>query len=398
MYNENALSLAPTRFSLELILQIISKKSHFSLAKDKLFVNDEDLRITTMTTPTRKNFLLCLALVGLGAVSASAQSNTIPAGYFTVNIAAGLGTSGVLSVVSFPLQGTATNAGQMVGQITGVTSNTISNSNAGWTAGQLSVAATPCLLQITSGTAAGRTFLISTATANTSTGVTIDPTDLPNNLDLTTLGIVVGTDTYQIIPADTISSIFGTPATTGVQGGATSTGADQVQLLPVSGGAWASYYYNTTSSQWLRVGPPIPSNNVVIRPDTGVYYVRYATTPLTLMLLGQAPAVGRQAVVSNTGITVLSTNFPTDTTLGASNIQNTPGWVSAATSATADTVQIFNGTWLSYYNNGTNWIRVGPPIVSNSVAIPAGSAVVLVKRGSTAGQNILTQALPYSLN
>jgi hypothetical protein len=291
----------------------------------------------------------------------------------------------------------------MVGVITGVTgpsgspANTISNSNAGWTAGQLSVQATPYLLQITSGTATGRTFLISTSTANTSTGVTIDGTDLVNT-DLTTLGIAVGTDTYQIIPADTISSVFGTPASTGIQGGATSTGADQVQLLAVSGGSWTSYYYNTTSSQWLRVGPPIPSNNVVIRPDTGVLYVRIPTTPLTLTLLGQAPAVPRQAVVSNTGVTVLSTSFPVDTTLGNSNIQNTPGWATAATSSNADSVQIFNGSWTSYFNNGTNWVRVGPPIVSNGVAIPAGTAVLLVKRGTATGQNILTQALPYSLN
>ncbi len=109
-----------------------------------------------MTTSTRKNFLLCLALLGLSAVTVSAQSNTVPAGYFTVNIAAGLGTSGVISVVSFPLQATATASGQMVGQITGVTANTITNSNAGWTAGQLSVVATPYLIQFTSGTAQGR--------------------------------------------------------------------------------------------------------------------------------------------------------------------------------------------------------------------------------------------------
>jgi len=402
LYKQNAFVASPSSLRCGLILETICRKLHFSLAKGRWFVNDEDPRTTTMTTSTRKNFLLCLAFVGLSAASVSAQSNTVPAGYFTVNIAAGLGTSAVNSVVSFPLQGTAAASGQMVGLITGVTSNTITNGNAGWTAGQLSVQATPYLIQITSGTATGRTFLIATVptnpvgATNTSTTLTLDAAE--SNTDLTTLGIVIGTDTYQIIPADTISSIFGTPATTGIQGGATAAQADQIQLLPVSGSSWSTYYYNTTSAQWLHVGAPIPSNNVVIRPDTGVVYVRLAAAPLTLTLLGQAPAIQRQAVVSNTGITLLSTNFPVGTTLGASNIQNIPGWVSGANSSVADTVQIFNGSWSAYFYNGTDWIHVGAPFVSDSVAINAGSAAVLVKRGTAAGQNILTQPLPYSLN
>lgn len=326
--------------------------------------------------------------------------NTVPGGYFLLNIAAGTGTSATVSLLSFPLQGSSSASnltGAAAGQVTGLTANTITNSNAGWTAGQLSQAATPYLIEFTSGTATGRTFLISTSTQNTATTLTIDATDA-SETNLTTLGIVAGTDTYQIIPADTISSLFGTPATTGVLGGTSSAGVDQIQLYSPTNG-WASYYYNTTSG-WVKVGPPLPSGNVVVRPDTGVIYLRYAATPLTLTLTGQVPSVARQALAVNTGITVLSNDWPVNLTLATSSISHIPGWVTGSSASTADQVQIYSPTsgWTGYYNNGTNWIEVGPPINSNNVAISAGSAVILIKQGSTAGYSLLTEAMPYSLN
>ena len=356
-----------------------------------------------MTTSTRKNFLLCLALVGVSTVSVWAQSNTIPAGYFTVNINAGTGSSYSTSVLSFPLQQSADSTvggvlvgptGQMVGQVTGITSTTITNTNAAWGAGQLSVAATPYLIQFTSGTATGRTFLISTTTANTATMLTLDSSE---TTDLTTLGIVPGTDTYQIVAADTISSVFGTPASTGVLGGTSVSNADTIQIY--NGTVWKNYFYNTGTSSWTLSAPPINSNNVVIRPDTGVIYNRLANTPLSLVLMGQAPAIARQASVANSSITFLSNFWPTSTTLLTSNIQNIPGWVAGAF-GTADTVLVFgsNNVWTQYYFNGTHWYQAAPPIVSDSVAIPAGSAVFLTKKASSAGQSILSQSLPYSLN
>lgn len=328
-------------------------------------------------------------------LSAQSSSST-PEGYFTANIAAGSGTSPVISTISFPLQGVAMASGQMVGIITGVTANTITNGNGGWTAGQLSQAATPYLIQITSGSAAGRTFLISTSTANTQTTVTLDAVDAAST-NLTTLGITTGTDTYQIIPADTLSSIFGTPATTGIQGGATAAAADQVQLLTSTG--WLTYYYNTTSG-WVQSGRfAIAAANVVIRPDTAVIYSRLAATPLTLTIMGRVPTVARQALVSNNGVTYLSNSWPTSMTLATSNIQNIANWVSGSSSTTSDTVQILTSTgWLTYYFNGTHWYQAGRfAILSDTQVIAAGSAVIIVRLVSNSGQSVFTQNMPYSL-
>ena len=332
------------------------------------------------------------------ALQAATTVATVPEGYVTLTVAAGTGAGLIPSVLSFPLQSTANASGQMAGVITGVTSNTITNANAGWSAGQLSQAATPYLLQFTSGQASGRTFLLSTSTANTATTVTLDPNDALAT-DLTTLGITT-TDTYQIIPADTLLSVLGTPATTGVAGGTSgSANCDLVDAL--SSGGWIAYYYNTSTNHWTRASFPYSvSDNVVIRPDTGVIYNRYVTSSLSFVLVGRVPSVARQAAVHNSGITALSNSWPVNLTLATSSIQTLPGWVDGSSSATADTVQAFNAAtgWRSYYYNGTDWhVATGLNSISNNVSIPVGSLVIINKHGTATGQSILLQPMPYTL-
>lgn len=339
-----------------------------------------------MMTTKFKFLFASLALAGITTLSAQTV------GYVTLSIAAGTGSARTVSVLSFPLADSGQASGQLNGIITGVTAATFTNSSAGWTAGQLSTAATPYLIRITSGTAKGRTFLVSTATANTATTLTIDPEEAAL-VDLTTVGIAAGTDTYELIPCDTISNVFGTPATTGIQGGTTSATADIVQLL-VSGG-WRQYYYNTTSSAWLRIGPNSNSNNVAIRPDTAALYQRLPASGLSLIVSGTVPSVDRKALVKNSGTTFLSNGWPVDVTLGTSGINSIPGWLTG-TATTADIVQIqISGGWRQYYHNGTQWLRVGPNTASNSVVIPTGAAVILLKKGAASGAVALSQTLPY---
>lgn len=339
--------------------------------------------------------LCACALACMPAPSPAGTVSTIPSGYFNVTIPAGTSSSATPSVLSFPLLGTANAGGAMSGVVTGITANTITSTGAAWSAGALSQSTTPCLIQFTSGAAAGRTFLISTSTANTSTTVTLDSQDA-SQVDLTTLGIMPGTDTYQIYAANTISSIFGTPATTGVLGGSGYTGVDEIELL-VPGFGWKYFYYNTASG-WLEIGPPIPSGNVVIRPDAALIYVRYGTTPMNLALLGQVPPQSRQALVSNGAPTVLSNSWPVNITLGSSNLSQMPGWVANTNYKDADLVEFLSPIgWLLFYYNGSHWMEVGPPINSDNYVIPAGSGLIISRLGSTSGQSTLSQALPYSL-
>ena len=321
------------------------------------------------------------------------STSTVPSGFITLELSAGTGTSHGLSAVSLPLRSAPDDAvGQLTGKITGVGASTLSNASAGWEAGAFSDPAAPYFVRIKSGNAEGRIFQISTSTANTETQLTV----VTDGADLTTLGI--SSDSYEIFPADTIASIFGSPGTTGILGGASSSEADNLQVYVPSVG-WRTYYYNTSSNQWLRVGPPVASDNVVLRPDQGIIYLRLAATPLEIVLLGTVPDTDSQTVVKNSGITFLGSNWPVDTTLATSGIADIPGWVKSASSSTADTVQLYlEGIgWRSYFHNGTNWVRVGPPIVSDDVVIPAGGAVMLVKIGTASGTTVLDQSIPYSL-
>ena len=338
--------------------------------------------------------ILPLVTAGLLAVSLQAQSvSTVPVGAVTVNIAAGTGSAYRLSTISFPLIGDASADGQAVGVITGVTETTISNSDANWTTNQLSSASAPWLIQITSGDAEGSTLALSTLVANTTTTVAVSPEET-NVVNLTDLGVKVG-DTYKIIPADTLLSIFGSPEDTGILGAVSSTGADIVQLL-VSG-TWRKYYYNTVSQAWLRVGLETNSNNVIIRPDSLVLYNRLADTPLALSMVGEVPSRQRKVLIRSSGLTTVSTMWPTEVTLGTSSIELLPGWVSSADSSVADYVQILvSGTWRKYYHNGEQWLRLGLNTGSDSQVVPVGSGMFVVKR-SPAVATTLVQPLPYSL-
>lgn len=345
---------------------------------------------------------ICLAALGMAGAVAQTSVSTVPTGFFTLTIPAGFGTSSSGASLSFPLQGVASADGQMAGVITGLSATTITNSNAGWTAGQLSVAVTPYLIQFTSGNAAGRTFLLSTSAANTSTTLTLDSNDSIQTPDLTQIAAVG--DTYQIIPADTLLGIFGTaPAVvdqTKLIGGAGSpTNADTVTVFTTN---WTSYYYDTNSGHWLRVGlPHTVGDNIVIRPDSGVIFNRYGTQALTIVVAGQVPSVGRKATVANSGVTPLCNSWPVDQTLVGSGIQNLPGWTSGTSTANADTVTLFSSVtgWRSYFYNGTNWILGSlPHPISDNVAFTAGTVGYITKQGVNSGYSVLNQALPYSLN
>lgn len=335
--------------------------------------------------------LFCLAI----AVAAASRSQTVattPVGGVVIDIAAGTGSTRTLTAVSVPVLMGATASGQMTGQITGVTTTTLTNSAAGWTAGQLSATAAPYVVRMKSGAAAGRTFLISTTTANTATTVTIDAGESPN---LTGLSIAAG-DTYELIAVDTLAILF--PSGSGVLGGSSATAADNILINKA--GVWRTYFYSTTLNRWTQVALGNPdASNEPIKPDTALLYGRLAASTLTVKAFGSAPAMGRKAPVINSGVTFLANGWPADVTLLASGIQAIPGWVANAASASADKVQLLSGgVYKTYYFDGTNWrqVALGNPI-KNSDLIGATAGVLVNKLGSASGTAVLTQALPYSL-
>ena len=351
--------------------------------------------IKPMKLPT--TFAIATLAIVTAATSASAQNATTdPVGFVTCNITAGTGAAKKVTLFSAPLLESPILTGQMTGQITSFTSNSISNSNAGWIGGDLSTASAPTLIQITSGNATGRMFLVATTPVNTATTLTISSTDSAQ-VDLATAGLSVG-DSYKILACDTLATLFGTPASSGILGGGNSTVADSIIL--VFNGSAATYFYSTTNSRWSRVAPGSPdATNTAVPPYYGIQYQRLAATPLSFTFTGNVPTQQRQLSIKNSGATLLSQFYPSDVTLLGLGLQNLSGWVSNASSSAADTVVLSSaGSASTYWFNGTNWKRVGPGSpTSDTTVIAPGTSISIFKRGSTSGYASFIQSLPYSL-
>lgn len=307
----------------------------------------------------------------------------------SIPLAAGTGTAYTNTLLSVPLQQAATAAGQMTGLVTSVTANTITNTNAGWTAGQLSAAATPYLIRLTSGAALGRRFLLSTVTANTATTVTLDTSETTT---LTSLGISAG-DAYQIEPCPTLRSCLGTPATTSVFGGTSFATADQVQIL--TNGAWKKYYYNTSKTSWRVPGFESLADNVPVLPSAAILYGRLSSTPMTLTFSGVAADSRRVVTIANSGQTVVSSGWGADVTLAATGLNTLPGWVSNTNPQLADIVSLWSGiAWKKYYHDGTNWRLAGYNTIADTTVVRAGSGILITRVSNAAGASILVQNLP----
>ena len=353
------------------------------------------------------NVTLAILVAAVMAGNAQTTVNSEPVGYVNVKIAAGTGTAKKVSYVSLPLLDKGFSiTGKTLGTITGVTSTTITDSTAGWTAGALSSPATPFLIGIKSGTAIGRIFHIASSAAtfgavsgtpNTATTVTISSLDTGSGItDLAAAGVAVG-DSYEIYACDTLSSALGSPATTGVVSGASAPVADSVVL--VVNGTANTYIHNGT--RWSRVALGTPdASNVPLLPNYGFAYSRLGNTDINLTAIGSVPTTARKLQIKNSGVSLLAQFFPVDSTLQSIALQNTPGWVSNATAASADKVVLVNtaGVSATYFYNGTGWRRValGSP-AADTTAIPAGSMIFINKLGTAPGYSTLSQALPYTL-
>lgn len=336
-----------------------------------------------------------LAFCALAVAATAVDVTTDPVGFMEVAINPGTGGSRALTVLSFPLVTTTNVNGASTGTIDALTSTTVTSNSVNWVPGELSQASAPKILRITSGAALGRTFLISTSAANSATTLTLASSE---TTDLTTLGIITGTngDSYKIYDCHTLSSLFGTPAIFAFVGNANPDLADNVLLL--INGTWSTYYYNTTLNRWTKrsLGSPDASNQA-IKPDAAILFSSIGTSSLSLLATGAVPSTALKNVINKSGLTFLANNWPTDVTLFNSGIQQIPNWQANANVNNADQVLLLvNGTWSTYWWNGSNWRKrgLGSPI-SDTQAIPAGAGIILSKTASSASDSLLTQAPPY---
>jgi hypothetical protein len=300
---------------------------------------------------------------------------TVPVGYLKLDVAGG----GATTPVGIALDDlSAPPAGIRAGRIESFTSNSLADSQGGWST-NLATASAPWTVRITSGPAAGKTLDL---TGNTMTTLSV------SGVDLTSLGLTAGVDTFELVPLDTLWTLLGSDT---VQGGTSAATADNVQVR--SGASWLAYYFDTNLGYWRRtIGPATNSNNVVIRPGTGIQIVRRSAA-LSLTFTGRVPATAFRMAINNASTTALHTGFPTDTTLGALAVQTLlPGWRNGT-----DLLGLSNSS-VGYVFNGSFWQPAsGPATNSDALAIPAGSLLIIQRPGATSGTTDLIRPLPYSL-
>lgn len=319
-----------------------------------------------------------LALSPLGSsLFAQTTATTTPVGFITVTVpAAANATTPSSKAISIPLY----NAAAFASAITSVdSSNSFTLTGANWTANQFTT--TPHFVRVKTGAQVGRFFLISSHTTNR---LTVDT----HGENLTTLLSV--NDSCEIIPANTLGSIFGT-TTPIVQTGATADVADRVFLW--NGADWDTFFHNGT--EWKKTTSPDNQNGVVIYPDEGLLVSRRAPTHLDLTLLGAVPTTTEKTELAGGTGTFAANRFPVDIQLSNLGIHQTAGWKSGATANVADNVMIWNETrWEPYYYNGTNWKKAGNLKPQDTAVISAGTAI-FVKRAEPSA-TILSQNTPYT--
>jgi len=347
------------------------------------------------------NILLSLALI-LGAATITAHGqytvNSTPVGAVELVSAAGSGQTLTPSLISPPLWRPALQTGRMSGVISSFNKTSIQSTGANWQPSSLTAPDKPHALMITSGSASGAVLLLSADAQNSSESIAVrDPHN--RTLDVSTLGVVAGVDTFRIFELDTILSLFGTPDPqnpSAIRGGTSHQSADR--LTVAFDGSLTSYYFNTLRNQWVQIKLGNPSgDHTPILPYYGIQFGRLHTESFRATVLGEVPTIRKRLHVRNRGATIMASYWPVTQTLEQIGLHQSAQWVSGENSNADRVVLTPNGSAQSFFHDGANWrqIRLGSPIANETTILP-GQAAMLMRNQQTGG-TILEQDPPYNL-
>ena len=327
--------------------------------------------------------VLALAIACVGAAHAEV-AYTPPVGAEVLTIDGGSATAPVTTPLALTLTDRPAASGQLRGALTAVTGNTLGVLGAGWTATALAQSEFPYDVLIVTGPGAGARLLV---TANSADTLTVA------GRDLASLGVSLG-DEYQLLPVDTLDSLFGPDTFLG------GTSAAEADVISLGEQGRQSYYYNTTNGRWQLTSGATDDQGATRLPPNGMIAVVRKAGSFTFTLVGAVPITRTNIPVANAGSTYTHTGFPTSISLSALALQTQlSGWVSHPQAAQADLLAVAAGaSWVTYFHNGTQWQRTpGSATDRGSVIIPAGTPIRIIKRNDTAGSTPLILALPYTL-
>ena len=344
-----------------------------------------------------KTIFLALGLAAVGTLAqASAQSFT-PGGYVAFDFPATTAAPGT-RVISAPLLADSLYHGV----VANVGTDTLAIADADWTAGQFTQ--TPAFVYITTGAQAGRTLAV---VANTDTQLTVDVTDggfAATNLDADGFALAAG-DRFTVLPSLTLGSAFGTTAETAfLVGDAHYATADNVGLRDPVSGELETYYFNTKVGHWAKHGVTKKQDytNQVIPPGAELVITRQPGRDATqLVLAGTVPATAPLIKLPGNYLArYLGTLLPVDLTLGQLDLG--PNWRKANVSANADKLTVIKPGGAEstpyYQNKDGQWLKVDHDANEGATVLPAGGAVLFVKRKAVLSKDsFFPIPLPYTL-
>lgn len=201
----------------------------------------------------------------------------------------------------------------------------------------------------------------------------------------------IGADEFEIVPLQTIASVFGSSTSSAPLDLTGSSGAASADIVLING---VRYFYKTSGANapgWKLESAPNAVGDLgstVIGNLRGVVVIRKAATT-TVNIRGFARE-GRAVLQVPSGTTLLSWPFPQETSLLNSKLQNTITGSSGA--AGADKV-IIDGVRYFYKNSGANspgWkLESAPnaaqPGANNIVLNPGGRGFVVIRAGAEVG-------------
>ena len=322
-----------------------------------------------------------MAALALSGAKAQTTATTDPVGFTTLTIQgkASAGAANRNNFVSLNLERSPAFQGTVSSvSLDGSGRSVLTFTGASFTANQFNGTGNVHYVRLTSG-AGGNNGLVSEVVATAGSTITV--------LDNINDAVTVGTTSLSVTPYWTLNTAF--PSGGGLTGGTSATAADNITIIPPTGGS-LTYFYNTTAGQWRR--GVTDSSNVAIPPGSGMQIVRKQVGNVNIVLAGNVTLGPVEAIVGGASSTTARNSFVgnpyplSSKTLASSGLYtgNAATGVVGGTSATAaDTVTIFDpstGQALSYFYNTTagQWRRGITD--SSNVTIPDGAAVQITRK------------------
>lgn len=200
-------------------------------------------------------------------------------------------------------------------------------------------------------------------------------------------------DRFEVRPLHTFKSLFGADAAT-VPFTAAEDAAHADQLMICRDGVWRAYWF--TGSIWRRTGAPGDAGEDALLPQDGIVVYRRATSAVAVRFVGEAPATDAVLSMPAGAVSAIANPFPTDAAIGEFGFEVVSGWQCHPRHDQADQVQVRTaGAWRTFWHDGQDWRDSAG--LATPLTIPAGTAMIVVRRASAAANPFALVARPYDL-